>query len=167
MNLPDTGLVAIVKRDCETCVMTEPVLAALWSEDKDLHVCDIGNGEWGFVTQTKGEECLLGTRVHDTVRGIAMPRLLDDFGIDEVDILKVDIEGSEKEVFSGRPDWINRVGVLIIETHDRLKSGCGLAVAEATPAFEFRWQTGENLVFAREGACIARPTSSRVGSHTP
>ncbi|MFT5509585.1 MAG: hypothetical protein ACI89J_002672 [Hyphomicrobiaceae bacterium] len=29
MNLPDTGLVAIVKRDCETCVMTEPVLAAL------------------------------------------------------------------------------------------------------------------------------------------
>ena len=29
MNLPDTGLVAVVKRDCETCAMTEPVLAAL------------------------------------------------------------------------------------------------------------------------------------------
>ncbi len=29
MTLPDTGLVAVVKRDCETCVMTEPVLAAL------------------------------------------------------------------------------------------------------------------------------------------
>ena len=29
MNIPDTGLIAIVKRDCETCVMTEPVLAAL------------------------------------------------------------------------------------------------------------------------------------------
>ena len=29
MNLPDNGLVAVVKRDCETCVMTEPVLAAL------------------------------------------------------------------------------------------------------------------------------------------
>lgn len=29
MNLPDTGLVAVVKRDCETCVMTERVLAAL------------------------------------------------------------------------------------------------------------------------------------------
>ncbi len=29
MNLPDTGLVAVVKRDCETCVMTEPMLAAL------------------------------------------------------------------------------------------------------------------------------------------
>lgn len=29
MTLPDTGLVAVVKRDCETCAMTEPVLAAL------------------------------------------------------------------------------------------------------------------------------------------
>lgn len=29
MNLPDNGLVAIVKRDCQTCEMTEPVLAAL------------------------------------------------------------------------------------------------------------------------------------------
>ena len=29
MDLPDTGLIAVVKRDCETCVMTEPVLAAL------------------------------------------------------------------------------------------------------------------------------------------
>ncbi len=29
MNLPENGLVAVVKRDCETCGMTEPVLAAL------------------------------------------------------------------------------------------------------------------------------------------
>ncbi len=29
MKIPETGLIAIVKRDCETCVMTEPVLAAL------------------------------------------------------------------------------------------------------------------------------------------
>lgn len=36
-HLPDTGLVAIVKRDCETCVMTEPVLAAL-AKDGDLTV---------------------------------------------------------------------------------------------------------------------------------
>jgi hypothetical protein len=31
MNLPDTGLIAVVKRDCQTCEMTEPVLAALAS----------------------------------------------------------------------------------------------------------------------------------------
>ena len=29
MNLPDSGLIAVVKRDCQTCEMTEPVLAAL------------------------------------------------------------------------------------------------------------------------------------------
>jgi len=29
MNLPEAGLIAVVKRDCETCVMMEPVLAEL------------------------------------------------------------------------------------------------------------------------------------------
>ncbi len=29
MSLPDTGLIAVVKRDCPTCELTEPVLAAL------------------------------------------------------------------------------------------------------------------------------------------
>ncbi|MGC1441188.1 MAG: hypothetical protein WA888_11310 [Burkholderiaceae bacterium] len=29
MNMPDTGFVAVVKRDCPTCELTEPVLAAL------------------------------------------------------------------------------------------------------------------------------------------
>jgi hypothetical protein len=29
MDLPETGLVAVVKRDCQTCELTEPVLAAL------------------------------------------------------------------------------------------------------------------------------------------
>ena len=29
MSLPDTGLIAVVKRDCQTCELTEPVLAAL------------------------------------------------------------------------------------------------------------------------------------------
>ena len=29
MSLPDNGLVAVVKRDCQTCELTEPVLAAL------------------------------------------------------------------------------------------------------------------------------------------
>jgi hypothetical protein len=31
MNIPDTGLIAVVKRDCPTCELTEPVLAALAS----------------------------------------------------------------------------------------------------------------------------------------
>ena len=29
MNLPDNGLIAVVKRDCPTCELTEPVLATL------------------------------------------------------------------------------------------------------------------------------------------
>ena len=34
-QLPDTGWVAVVKRDCPTCELTEPVLAALAKADRD------------------------------------------------------------------------------------------------------------------------------------
>ena len=36
-QLPDTGWVAVVKRDCPTCELVAPVLAALNTEP-DLHV---------------------------------------------------------------------------------------------------------------------------------
>jgi FkbM family methyltransferase len=135
----------------------EPVLAALWSEDTEIDVCDIGHGSWGFVTQAKDAQESRGARVHHTVPGIAMCRLLTEFNIDEVDILKIDIEGSEKEVFAADTDWLKRVGVLIIETHDWMKPGCAQAVADATRDFQHRWQQGENQVLARDGACVAVP----------
>ena len=36
--------------------------------------------------------------------------------------LKIDIEGSEKEVFSHNTEWLNKVGLIFIEFHDRKKN---------------------------------------------
>ena len=45
--------------------------------------------------------------------------------IDKIDILKIDVEGAEKEIFSKNySDWLPKVKYLIVEQHDRLKSGC-------------------------------------------
>ena len=60
-----------------------------------------------------------------TIRGITMNELFDEFGIDRIDLLKLDIEGAEKEVFgSGPTAWLDRVGVIAIELHDCFKPGC-------------------------------------------
>lgn len=42
--------------------------------------------------------------------------LLDEHGLDWVDILKVDIEGAEAELFA-RPSFLARVGLVVIELH--------------------------------------------------
>lgn len=61
-------------------------------------------------------------------------------------ILKMDIEGAEKEVFSNHPVWMSKIGMIVIELHDKIKVGCNRAFYLATDDFvksEFR--NGENV----------------------
>lgn len=46
-----------------------------------------------------------------------VPDLLESFGWDFVDLLKIDIEGSEDELLSTNNEWLKKVGVLILEVH--------------------------------------------------
>lgn len=48
-----------------------------------------------------------------------MPALLDLTGEEVVDLVKIDIEGSESEVFAGNTDWLSRVRNICIELHGR------------------------------------------------
>lgn len=42
--------------------------------------------------------------------------LLDEHGIEQVDLLKIDIEGAEAEVFA-EPSFLSRVGIVLVELH--------------------------------------------------
>ena len=72
-------------------------------------------------------------------------------GVERVDILKVDIEGAGIEVFETAASWIQHVGVIIVELHDRLRDGCEVAVMRATTDFQIRRRQGEYMVLGRKG----------------
>jgi len=56
-----------------------------------------------------------------TTRVVSMATLLDEAGITgEVDLLKVDVEGGEADLFSGNLEWMGRIKALIIELHPDL-----------------------------------------------
>ena len=57
-----------------------------------------------------------------------------DFGIDHIDLLKIDIEGAEKEVFQVC-DWQDRLDSIVIELHDRYMPGCSDVVNHALQGF--------------------------------
>ncbi len=100
-----------------------PVRAALWSRDGEVSVRqpDPGHGipgKWGSVIRESPEA---------NVRAITMRTLIKEMQVQSVDLLKVNIEGAEKEVFEAC-DWMDSVGCLIIELHDRFKPGCSAAV---------------------------------------
>lgn len=66
---------------------------------------------WGF---TKVD--IIDAR-HPAVPCISMPTLMDSRGIKQIDLLKCDVEGSERELFHQCGPWIQTVNHLIVETH--------------------------------------------------
>jgi hypothetical protein len=76
-----------------------------------------------------------------------MNTLIAETGIECIDLLKMDIEGAEREVFESG-EWISRVGAIAIELHDHIKPGCRLAVEALTKGWK-SWQRGEVTFFVR------------------
>ena len=70
------------------------------------------------------------------------------FNIPYIDILKMDIEGAEKEIFEfGYANWIPKVKVMIVELHDRYKEGCSKAFFKTMGEYEFSSRIrGENII---------------------
>jgi FkbM family methyltransferase len=57
-----------------------------------------------------------------SIEGITFGELLDRAGVETVDLLKIDIEGAERQVFEAAAGWAGRVGAIVGELHDGLTS---------------------------------------------
>lgn len=77
---------------------------------------------------------------------VTIPDLMVKAGFDSVDLLKVDIEAAEKEVFSNAAGWINRIGSLVIELHG---PDCEAAVQSAVTGRPAQVSTSGELTLYR------------------
>ena len=152
-----------------------PIRAALWNKNQNLYSSEVVPGHHAY--QVREQQVSERDSTCNSVRGVSVQGLMADLGIQHIDLLKVDIEGSEKEVFHDTADWIGHVGMIAIEIHDWMRSGCGESVYAATSDFELKWKQGETTYFARRrdipstqldrhvtvipGALVARQATSR------
>ena len=85
------------------------------------------------------------------------------YGIEFIDILKLDIEGAELEVFETSESWIGKVGMLAVETHDRFRPGCSKAFERVGVSFPQRFRQGE-IEFASRARVALNLTVPGIGS---
>jgi FkbM family methyltransferase len=80
--------------------------------------------------------------------GIPVDDLLNEHGIDQVDILKIDVEGSEAALFANNPHrWLSRTRLLMIELHDNIRMGCTWHLERALKRYKTRTsRISENLL---------------------
>jgi FkbM family methyltransferase len=126
---------------------------AIWSDDCELAIkrTDVrGNplGDWGVQVGLP----LQGSSLN--VRGCTMNRVIAAFDLKHIDIVKIDIEGAEKELFeSADLHWLNIVDMIIVETHERFRPGSHDAVLRLLNfGFIRQHDSGENCVFTRSKA---------------
>jgi FkbM family methyltransferase len=74
------------------------------------------------------------------------------FSFSRIDILKIDIEGNERELFSRNTDWLDMTYNMFVELHDHLSPGASQCLINAIAGRGFSIGfSGENLVLTKNG----------------
>ena len=84
-----------------------------------------------------------------SVKTVTVESLLNDHQLGLVDVLKMDIEGAEKEVFANHSPWINNVCSIIVELHERMKRGCEAEFRKVAKKFDAVAQNGEDFYLSK------------------
>ncbi len=117
------------------------VHAGLWPHDGRVVVANARAAKWAHFPRgcdstavadaDPGRSGPATAFAPDTVRAVSISTLMAEQGIDHVDLLKLDIEGSEFELFDGELSWLSRVSTLAIELHERTRPGSSRRVVRA------------------------------------
>lgn len=134
----------LLKRNIES-EKTHCINSGLWNRNTGLNVLERG-GEWGFcVEETTSDD-------YD-ISAISMEEIIKRFEIERINVLKIDIEGAEFEVFDeSANEWIDKVDMLLIEIHDRVRRWSALRVFHIMYDHNFEYDIyGDTYVFVRKG----------------
>jgi len=128
--------------------------AALWDKVGEIELIDTGFDSWSFMTTDNSKHDKLKVPViqkKHNVKSITIDKLLTDYNLSLIDILKIDIEGAEKEVFQNHSPWVNNVRSIIAELHGRIKPGCGKAFRKIAKKFDEVAISGEDFYLSKNG----------------
>ena len=122
---PNPPTFALLERNLAGLAAPGPgefVQAAVWSADMALTGSAPAEGYSRYRTRPPEP------RTSSTIPGIPIESLIQKSGFDVIDLLKVDVEGAEVELFRGDTSGLDRVNGIAIEFHDDSRRECGFEV---------------------------------------
>ncbi|MEX1997124.1 MAG: FkbM family methyltransferase [Candidatus Andersenbacteria bacterium] len=143
---PEASNYAVLVQNTRLLPNVRTTQAGLWPVDAYLQIIDRETGKWGFSVREVEE-----ADEYD-VKAVTMDTILKYSESTIIDILKLDIEGAEKELFSRNYQlWINKVNTIVIELHDRINPGCTQALMAAVDPKLWNHSTaGEKVILVRK-----------------
>jgi FkbM family methyltransferase len=142
---PDPGNLLMLVRNTAGLDRVCVVAGALWPEDRPLLLDGPGDDPSAFTVSTASE-------VGRPVLGISIGTLLREQGFPRIDLLKMDIEGAERELFGGDTGWLAATRTVLIELHDRTMPGCEETFLRAVGLHGFECRKHSDIMVARRKA---------------
>jgi FkbM family methyltransferase len=96
--------------------------AAVWGSEKPL-VADRSKAPEHYSAFTT-KEAAPEANAEGTMMGLPIQKIINNSGFTKVDLLKVDIEGAEVELFKGNVSWLGCVNSIAIEFHGDSRKQC-------------------------------------------
>jgi len=135
----------ILKQNLEGIKQVKIIPKGLWPFNTKLKILPGSSGECGYETQEAFDD------MKENIETITIKEILKLSNKKQIDILKIDIEGAEQELFNrGYKDWLGQVKVLIIELHDQLRPNASKNFYQAINNYSWKKYTqGENLILIK------------------
>ena len=117
--------------------------AGIWDHNTFLSVVDEGKGNNAFTVKE------VPVNTENAIKALSVYEIMKQQDWSTIDILKLDIEGTEKNIFEKNYEsWLPFVRVLIVELHDRMIEGSSEAVFNTISKYNFSKEIkGENHIF--------------------
>lgn len=140
---PDRENYTILKANTKNYKNITTKNCGLWSHETYLNVIDNGLGNNSFTV----EETI--DNQPGSIHAVSVQSIMKENNWKQIDLLKIDIEGSEKIIFENNyNNWLPHIKTIIIELHDRMQPGASRSVFKAISNYNFSCEIkGENLIF--------------------
>jgi FkbM family methyltransferase len=141
----DPGNYRMLSRNTEAHPRIRAMHAAVWHKHEDVVIANQNDDPWGFQMKAADGQ-------PSTIPGLTILEIMNAGGFESVDLLKMDIEGAELEIFrSDDLGWMNRARAILIELHDRFRPGCEASFLDAAKrfGFEITQKTTNNMLAER------------------
>lgn len=142
---PDSANFALLTRNARAYESVAPRKQGVWTHPAKLAIENPDDASWAFrVVEVPPDQA--------GIEATSLIEVLAGSGLDRIDILKLDVEGTERELFAA-PDaeqWLSRTDLLLVELHERFKPGTEAIFDAAMKRHGFEvTRVGENYVARR------------------
>ncbi len=138
---PEISNYNLLVKNTKNYVNVSTLHNAIWKNSDLLEVKDKGYGLRGFIVEETSKETAT------SIKAVSINEVNIDNQI--IDILKLDVEGSEKFIFEQNYEkWLPNTRCIIIELHDEMVENCSKMVQKTIAKYNFyQYEKEENIVF--------------------